>query len=247
VLDAETNELLKLSQSGKVLQSSGGYGWTQIAFDRPLDVIAPNGLDVFVADYGNHRIQHFDRNLNYISALNFQDKEDPGQRFGYPRSVAISRLGDLFLTDGENIRIVKITNNNTFDRAFGGQGGGEGQLQNPSRVRVSSKDLVYVQDNNVVKVFDNFGNYVRTLGEGVFSRIKTFTIYQKNIYVLDSCVVRVLNERSTIVNTVSIDLDVDQSENCDVVDIAVQEGKMFILTSHHILVKTIPTMEQWEK
>ena len=247
VLDAEINELLKLSRRGELLQSSGGYGWSQIAFDHPTDVIAPNGLDVYVADEGNHRIQHFDRNLNYVSSLRFRDNEDVSQRFGYPRSVAVSRLGDLFLTDGENIRIVKIINNNTFDRAFGGQGGGEGQLQNPSRVRVSTTDLVYVQDGNVVKVFDIFGNYVRTIGAGIFSHLKTFTIDQKHIYVMDSCIVRMLNEHGAVEDTVSTVLGNDQNENCDAVDIAVEGTALFILSSRHIFVKTLYSTEHLEK
>ena len=247
MLDAETNELLKLSQRGELLQSSGGYGWSQIAFDHPTDVIAPNGLDVYVADEGNHRIQHFDRNLNYVSSLSFRDNEDVSQRFGYPRSVAVSRLGDLFLTDGENIRMVKIINNNTFDRAFGGQGGGEGQLQHPSRVRVSTTDLVYIQDGNVVKVFDIFGNYVSTIGKGIFSHLKTFTIDQKHIYVLDSCIVRVFNEHGAVEDTVSTFLDNDQSENCDVADIALHGTTLFILTSRHISVRKSYSTEHLEK
>ena len=69
VLDAGTHELLKFSQDGELLQSTGGYGWSEVTFDQPSDVVAPNGLDIYVADYGNHRVLRFDRHCTLVSVL----------------------------------------------------------------------------------------------------------------------------------------------------------------------------------
>lgn len=240
VLDAETNELLKVAQNGELSTSSGGYGWSDVAFDQPLDLDAPNGLDVYVADYGNHRIRRFDRNLNAISSLYFRENDEPEERFGYPRSVAVSRHGELFVVDGENIRVVKIINNNTFDRAFGGRGGGKGQLQNPSRIRISTNDLVYVQDGNAVKVFDIFGNYVRDIGAGIFSHIKTFTVSQDRIYVLDGSVVRAINEQGNIADTVAVMIESASQQQIDIMDIAVNGKILLALSSKHIYQQQIP-------
>lgn len=245
VLDMESDQLMKLSTEGKLLQSIGGYGWSEVSFDQPADVSSPNGLDVYVADYGNHRIQHFDRNLNFVSTLFFRDKEDVNERFGYPRSVAVSRLGELFLIDGENIRIVKVVDNNTFDRAFGGQGSGKGRLQNPSRVRVSITDQVYVQDGNTLKLFDVFGNYIRTIGEGMFSSLRTFTLDRKNVYVLDSCTLRVFDEHGSMEDSTAVTPPL--TEGCDINDIAVQGSTVYFLGPHHVSVSTLQTFNRSQR
>ena len=67
VIDAENDQLLQLSSDGLLLRKIGGYGWSELSFDMPSDISTQNGLDVYVADYGNHRIQRYDQHLNYVS------------------------------------------------------------------------------------------------------------------------------------------------------------------------------------
>ena len=244
VLDVAKNELVKMDSSAIMVQSTGGYGWSTTAFDQPSDLAAPNGLDVFVADYGNHRIQHFDRNLNYVSTLYLREDDDPNRRFGYPMSVALSRLGDLFLVDGENRRVVKIVNNNSFDRAFGGQGSGTGQLQDPSRVRISAADLVYVQDGNTLKVFDLFGNYVRTVGEGMFSNLKTFALTPNGLCVLDSCTLKMVGERGALDYEVTLPASDGENGDCSIRDFAVRGNTLYILTKQHLMLKTLSDIDR---
>src|SRR5437867_9667221 len=102
ILSADRNTLKVLSKDRTLKREIGGSGWENDQFDRPTGVWARNGIDVFVADYGNHRIQRFDRNLNYVSTLYTRDNPNPEERFGYPTDVAVSRLGDLFICDTEN-------------------------------------------------------------------------------------------------------------------------------------------------
>src|SRR5262245_35439924 len=91
VIDQGTSELLKLSPEGKLLVKVGGYGWSNPGFDHPSDIIAPNVLDVYVSDYGNHRIEKFDRTLNLVSTLPSETEESPERDFGYPGGVGVSR------------------------------------------------------------------------------------------------------------------------------------------------------------
>ncbi len=239
VLDAGTNELLKYTTAGKVVCSIGGYGWTTLTFDQPADLSSPNGLDVYVADYGNHRIQRFDRNLNFISSLYLRDDENPDLRFGYPHGVDMDRFGALYLVDGENIRIMKFDATNVFERAFGGSEAGKGRLHSPSRVRVGSDDLVYVQDGNSLVVFNVFGNFVRIIGDGLFSNLQTFALDQNALYALDSCTVRVLNHQGEV--TRSYDLVREGLvSGCEVKDFAVLGKQLYILTSKEIIFRNLP-------
>jgi len=186
VLDSESSTLRMYSQDRKLLHEVGGQGWENDQFDRPAGLWARNGIDVFVADRGNHRIQRFDRNLVHVSSLNTRDNSNPDERFGYPSDVALSRFGDLYVCDGENARIVKVNRLNGASLAFGGFGAGQGRLLRPTGVQVGPEDNVYVLDPPRVVVFDNFGNYVGELSPGAFREPSALFADETCVAVLDS-------------------------------------------------------------
>jgi hypothetical protein len=169
LLDRASSTLSLLDRHGTVRARIGAPGWSNDHFDAPAGLWARNGLDIFVADYGNHRIQRFDRGLAYVGSFSTREGEPASARFGYPLDVALSRLGDLFLLDGENNRVVKVNGFTTVERTFGGFDAGAGRLLEPRRLEVGPDDRVYVLDRDRVVVFDAFGNYLHALvwaGEG---------------------------------------------------------------------------------
>lgn len=234
VLDAATNELLKLSVNGRILAKVGGYGWTQDEFDQPKDVIAPNGLDVYVADYGNHRVQHFDRNLNFVSSFSTRDDPQTETPFGYPKSVALSRSGELFITDGENKRVLKTGASNDVEGILGDVRAGKGMLRLPERVRVSESDNVYVQDGNAIVVFDFFGNYLRDIGEHYFDHLRTFTLGEQLLVAVDSCTIRKFSLRAEQVLAESDVPQIGELDYCDILDLAVRDDTLFVLSRHRV-------------
>jgi DNA-binding beta-propeller fold protein YncE len=167
VLDGERNTLRLYDREGNLRREIGGTGWENDQFDRPSGIWARNGIDVFVADFGNHRIQRFDRSLAYVSTFSTRDNANPDERFGYPSDVTLSRLGELFVCDTENSRIVKVDAQNKVERSFGGFGGGKGRLTSPSRLDAGARDAIYVMDRHRVAVFDAFGNFLHDLLPGV--------------------------------------------------------------------------------
>lgn len=189
VLDGERNTLRLYDKSGTMIREVGGPGWLDGQFDRPAGLWARNGIDVFVADYGNHRIERFDRKLNFISSFSTRDSDNPDERFGYPTDVALSRQGELFICDTENGRIVKVDQTSKVERTFGGFGGGRGRLTAPRRLELGPKDAVYVLDGRRVAVFDAFGNYIRDLVPGVFTEPSAVFSDQTVVAVLDSQIV----------------------------------------------------------
>lgn len=163
LLDRETDLLwLRNAATGEV-RTLGGKGWGETEFDRPSGIWVENGIDIYVADEGNHRVQRFDRELNFVSTLHTRDDPDPRKRFGYPKGVALSRLGELFLLDGENVRVLKLNRANDVERSFGGVEAGAGRLRAPTGLVTGPRDRVYVADRGRVLVFDTFGNYLREL------------------------------------------------------------------------------------
>lgn len=167
VADGARNTLRLYGKDGTLIAETGGSGWGDGQFDKPLGVWARNGIDVFVADYGNHRIQRFDRRLAFISSYATRDRVNSDERFGFPTSVAVSRLSDLFICDGENSRILKLAGMSKFERTFGGYDAGKGRLTRPTHISIGPGDRLYVQDANRIVVFDTFGNYLWTVADNV--------------------------------------------------------------------------------
>jgi len=236
VVDTGNNKLKVYSPSGDSVREIGGFGWGQLEFDRPYDVAVGAGLNFYVADYGNHRIQRFDKDLNYISTLYTRDNDDPFQRFGYPTSVAISRLGDLFLLDNENIRVVKVNAFSTIERTFGGIEAGKGRLMNPRKVRLTNQELVCVLDEQRIVIFDNFGNYVRTIGEGVLTDPKGMAIQRDTLYVVDRGVIRLFDTEGKLLVDLVPPHDRQGRSDCSFNDIAAYGHRLFVLTDQEVMV-----------
>ncbi len=227
VLDAGKREVVKLDPKGAPTARTGGPGWVGSGVDAPKDVAA-TGLDVYVADDGARRVVRFDRELGLVA------EGQPGgasTEFGRPRSVALSRFGDLFVVDAENERILQYPRDGGDARIFGDFRGGKGSLSMPLRVRVTGGDLVVVQDSASIVLFDIFGNFVRRLARDVVPQLRTFAVDDKNIYVLDGCSIVILDAEGTLVSRIALSTD-DGWPPCDeIVDIQVQHRILTVLTA----------------
>lgn len=229
LLDPAQSTLTLVSRGGDTVRTIGGAGWGNEEFDRPAGIWARNGIDVFVADYGNHRIQRFDRNLNYVSSFSTRDADVPGTRFGYPADVAFSRLGDLFIVDRENTRIVKVNRSNTVERSFGGIDAGKGRLTSPTRIEIGPGDYVYVLDGSRVVTFDAFGNYVGVLYPQLFHAPSCLYADQLCVSVVDDRTVFSFDPNSRPLWSINTD-SLHTLRGQAIEDIAVSGESLLVLT-----------------
>jgi hypothetical protein len=155
--DNGDDSLIKLDTLGNVIKEIGGYGWTESAFDTPTDVFATS-LNIFVCDKRNHRIQAFDKDLNFISELYTRERDNSEERFGYPLSCALSSMGDLYILDSENIRVLKFDLFGKFIQNFGGFDWGIYSLRNPKKLAINYDNSILVLDDSTLVLFDQFGN-----------------------------------------------------------------------------------------
>ncbi|MDO9547411.1 MAG: hypothetical protein Q7J65_00390, partial [Candidatus Marinimicrobia bacterium] len=102
LLESKGQEIYRLNSKGEVQSVNGGFGWKEGRFDTPMDINISSGLNLLVADYNNHRIVRFDRELNYLTTY-----PNPNSDFelSYPRSVALTNLGEIFILSDENAEI----------------------------------------------------------------------------------------------------------------------------------------------
>lgn len=184
VTDDGDDSLIKLDTIGNLIKEIGGYGWGESAFDTPSDVFT-TALNVLVCDKRNHRVQSFDKDLNFISELYTRESNNLQERFGFPLSCALSSMGDLFILDSENSRILKFDLFGSFIQNFGGFDAGIFSLTKPKKIALSANDFVFVLDDSSLIAFDQFGNGKAKLKiQNSFTGIKVTT----NMIILnDEC------------------------------------------------------------
>jgi hypothetical protein len=229
VLDARAGTLTLYDRGMQIVTQTGGPGWENGRFDEPAGLWARNGLDVFVADFGNHRVQRFDRSLSFVSSLSTREAQNPRERIGYPTDVALSRLGDLFVCDTENIRIAKVNAQNQVEFTFGDFGAGRGRLSHPTQVEIGPGETILVLDPPRVVLFDSFGNFISTLPEPLLTAPSCLFADQETVALVDSN--RILCFDKTFRPAESFDVrDILGFSPAHVFSLAIAGGRWYLLT-----------------
>ena len=229
VLDRERGTLTLYDPALKAMATVGGQGWEGGSFDQPAGIWAKNGLDIYVADFGNHRIQRFDRTLTYVSSLSSRTTDDNAISFGYPADVTVSRFGTLYICDTENNRIVKVDASNRMEGSFGGFGGGAGKLDHPVQVEMGPGDQVYVLDPPRILVYDLFGNYLSMLADGLVRAPARIAGDEHGIVVADGTDLLFFDPSHRPVLRLAV-ADVTGEPAGDVLSLCCAGGKVYILT-----------------
>jgi hypothetical protein len=230
VTDAGRNLVVRLKGDESPSISVGGYGWTSTNFDKPTG-LATDGLNLYVSDYGNHRLQRFDSNLNFISSFATRDTSFAEARFGYPLGVALSRMGDLFVLDGDNLRVVKFYGNVRYERSFGDIDDQRSRLRQPEKILMGPNDHVFVLEPDRLLEFDYFGHYLRTIGEHSFTDACGFCHVRDGIVVVTHAALFWFNDRGELARTIRPS-DLQTKAGLDPFEDAASAGdRLLILTS----------------
>jgi len=232
ILDADENNISLFSNLQNPPITIGGFGWSTSSFDKPTGA-ATDGVNVYISDFGNHRIQRFDRNLNYISSLSTRDTSDVHSRFGYPLGVALSEFGDLFVLDGENFRVLKFNPQGLFERAFGDLNAGKGKLQNPVKLMAASS-RVYVGEKNRIVEFDYFGNYLGSMGDGILNDLQGFTISVNGLIAASSSTIWWFTRDGEFQKVSSVSHILAGERFDQIQDVACDGKQLYFLSPHRI-------------
>jgi len=120
--------------------------------------------NVWLADAGLHIVRKFTPEGKVVMSLG--TPKNPGEderRFNRPTDMAITREGEIFVSDGYgNNRIVHFDRNGKFVKAWGKKGSGPGEFNIPHGIGIDSKGLLYVADrsNARIQVFDRNGKFL---------------------------------------------------------------------------------------
>jgi DNA-binding beta-propeller fold protein YncE len=175
VVDAGHNRLQKFDQDGRFLTMWGGEGDGpgQFRFRRPdrcddreqefcePDVgggVAVDGEDnVYVADYGNARVQVFDRDGRLRRRWG-SEGSGPGE-FLLPRGVSVDGQGRVAVADQANQRVQQFDRSGRFLAAWGGAVLGDGEPWRPVAVTMDEHGRLHVVDagRGLAQQFDRDG------------------------------------------------------------------------------------------
>lgn len=148
-----------------------------------IGAIESDSNSVYVTDEGNHRVQKFDANLNFLTewgshceivSLEGQvieigpdcvDPEGPAGfgagQFNRPAGVAVYNGTRVLVTDLNN-RTQLFDTNGKYLGQIGSTGSGPGEFRNPHGIAVDSRGQVFIADteNSRIQKFDNNGTFL---------------------------------------------------------------------------------------
>ncbi|MBK6773817.1 MAG: NHL repeat-containing protein [Ignavibacteria bacterium] len=202
VLDAGTNQIVKFDNKLNYLKRNGKQGWDEGQFDSPTCIDGSSGLDIFVTDGKNKRVQRLDLELNPISILktNLPDFTADYQ-FNTPVATLVLNSRELYVIDGDNNRIVIYKDGRNPSGIFGDYSSGKGQLSRPVKILKDGKNFIYVLDKELKTIFrfDNLGNYINRL---TIENLESFTISGNTLYMFNGKEILIYDlERNTVTDT----------------------------------------------
>ena len=161
-LDAATSRVVQLDADGRPVARWGGEGDDAGRFrfrpshrcDDAGEPCAPEvgggvAVDgagrVYVADYGNHRVQVFDPAGRALAGWG-REGDGPGE-FRLPAGIAVDRAGRVYVTEAGNHRVQVFDGAGALLAGWGGRGAAAGRLVHPGAIAVDEQAVVYVADD----------------------------------------------------------------------------------------------------
>ena len=191
VTDIQTNQIHKFNAEGKETLTFGGSGFGNDELNVPMAIDASNGLDVYVSDYQNNRIQRYDLLLNFIATFNFNSYNltaDNSRKIYYPYGIVFLNTSEIFvLADASTYKVVKLKSLDEVSLLFGSSAEYE-KITNPQKVVRGANLDIWILDKNddCVLNYDNYGTFVRKLKNPETSPIISIAYYKNNLYILTS-------------------------------------------------------------
>ena len=154
VADTHNHRIQQFTPDGRFIRKWGGQGLGDGQFDQPRGIALDPFGNVWIADHENRRVQKFDREGRFLLKVGAGGGDGPPGggpvEFNAPRGLSSDAQGNIYVADDANHRIVKLANDGTYIRDYGGpwdnRGAGDGQFDLPYDTAVDLEGHVWVAD-----------------------------------------------------------------------------------------------------
>ncbi len=144
-------DIVKLSPSGRILARWGHFGSQRGELNQPAGVVVDPHGNVYVADYGNDRIQKFSPSGKVLAVWGSFGTA-PSQ-FDLPMGITLDSHGNIYVTDYGNNRVQKLSPSGKVLAVWGHECGSQpGQFCNPTDVSVGPSGRVYLVDSGNYRI-----------------------------------------------------------------------------------------------
>jgi sugar lactone lactonase YvrE len=164
VADDKNHAIRKITPDHSVITLAGngfpGFAdnqGTAAQFDKPADVAVDAVGNLYVADYNNQRIRKItpSGNVSTLAGNSLRgaiDGQGSSAQFNFPGGVTLDATGNVYVADGENYRIRKITSTGVVTTVTGSKldyNNGPlniAQFRWPGGVAIDASGILYVAD-----------------------------------------------------------------------------------------------------
>ncbi len=172
-VESEVDPVLLFDSDGNVVKSFGAglFAWPHGIFvDAAGNVWVTDAVGYApVPDGWGHVVYKFSPEGELLMTLGKKGVAGEGpDTFNKPSDVLVAPNGDIFVADGHdaggNNRIVKLSADGTFIKAWGTTGSENGEFRDPHALAMDSQGRLFVADrgNSRIQIFDQDGNHLET-------------------------------------------------------------------------------------
>jgi tripartite motif-containing protein 71 len=173
VSDSGNGRVVRLWGDATPLGELGGpaaRGGAELSGNAAVAVSAAD-RETFVADSGHNRILVYGPEGTLRARWGAAGGagaagSGPGS-FEHPQAIAVDAVGNVYVADTGNDRVVKLNPGGTVIAEWGARGGTDGRFRSPAGIGLDAAGNVYVLDreNNRVEVFTESGRFLARWGE----------------------------------------------------------------------------------
>ena len=165
----------------------GGEGYAGGQFSKPRGIATDDRGNLYVADFGNGRVQIFDNSGKFVSAFG---RTGTGQgEFKEPNGIAVDSAGNIYVVDAANHKLMRFTPDGEFVKEWKGPDSG---FYGPRDIAIGPNQQLYIVDQGrtrivkfdpVTEAFSAWGT--SGTGKGQFVQPTGLTIGGGFVFVAD--------------------------------------------------------------
>ncbi|OLS37843.1 6-bladed beta-propeller [Bacillus sp. MRMR6] len=146
VTDIEKNKIFVFNLKGEKLNEFGQAGLENGQLRAPNAIAVDKDGNIYVSDTGNQRIQIFDKDGQFVRAINGSKDGVGSSTLVNPRGIAVDTRGIVYIVNNLSHFVYGFDKNGEKVFEFGGMGDQNEQFYLPNGLVIDENDQIYITD-----------------------------------------------------------------------------------------------------